>query len=166
MLQWRMNEGQTGRQRTEEGSLAPASVTLSKYHNGAESFFNHRANGGAGSQLAGLSPDSVLLRDPPSAHTGKSCTAGKHTTLNETRMFTLAQSPRSWSYRAGPMAAARAGRSSQWKRCFSSRIANARLVLQSRSQWQARTACNHATVRSVEFYCHTAATQLPGRRTK
>lgn len=34
--QWRMNEGQTGCQRSEEGSLVSASVTLSKYHNGAE----------------------------------------------------------------------------------------------------------------------------------
>lgn len=36
-------------------------------------------------------------------------------------------------------------------------MANRRLPLRSWSEWQARTACNHATARSVEFYCHSAA---------
>lgn len=109
--------------------------------------------------ISRLSPDSSVLRDlhSQSAHTGKSCAAGKHATLNETRMFTLAQSPRSWSHPARPMAAARSPRGGQWERRCSTRSANAWPVLQMWSQWQARTACNHATVRSVELYCHSAA---------
>lgn len=165
-----MTEGQTGWQRAEEGSLAAAAAAaaLSKHQNGAESCFSRRASGGPGSQLAGLSPDSSLLRDlqSQSAHTGKRRAAGKHATLNETRMFTLAQSPRSCSYPARPMAAAHLLRGSQWKRRVSPRSANARLHLQTRSQWQPGTACNHATARSVALCCHAAATQLPGRRTK
>lgn len=106
--------------------------------------FNQGASGGAGSQLAAALSSSLVLRDPRSAHTGRSCAAGKHT-LNETRMFTLAQSPRSCSEPAGPMAAARARRGSQWERRFSTRAANERPVLQPGSQWRAGTGCNHAT---------------------
>lgn len=156
-LQWRVNEGQTGWRRAEGGSLVSR---LERCQRIITVLLQSRGDWRSREPISRLSPDSWLLRDL--RETG----AGKHTTLNETRMFTLAQSPRSRSLPAGPMAAARLHRASQWKRRCSSRSANAGLVLQVRSQWRARTACNHATVRSAECYCHTAATQLPGRRTK
>lgn len=75
--EWRMNEEEERarevRLPTGWGLLASSPVMLSKCHNSAECFFNHKAYGGAGSQLASLSPHSLLLRDtqPQSAHTGK-----------------------------------------------------------------------------------------------